>query len=89
LYFLGSTNIGIVALNLTAMSFFFPTHDGVAIEIMVGTDRANQPILRVGKGEYKIPERILKELSEVPAFVEASQQEQVKTYLFAMLNTAN
>jgi hypothetical protein len=71
------------------MSFFFPTHDSVNIEVVVGSDTANRSVLQIGAREFEIPERILNGLSETPGFSMASQQEQVKSYLFEMLGSAS
>jgi hypothetical protein len=71
------------------MSFFFPTHDSVNVEVVVGDDTANGVVLRVGSRQFQIPERLLQALSEMPGFRTASPQEQVKTILFEMVSSAN
>jgi hypothetical protein len=71
------------------MLFFSPTHESVNVEVVVGVDETNLPILKIGDRVFEIPERILKSLSEISGFGAASQQERVKTYLFEMLGSAS
>lgn len=71
------------------MRFFFPAHENVQVDVSVGDTESNQPILKVGNHTFEIPNHILQRLAESPGFKIASAQEQVKSYLFAMLSPQN
>jgi hypothetical protein len=71
------------------MSFFFSTHSSVNVDVVVGDDTALGPILQVGGRKFVIPEQVLESLLEVQGFKNASQQEQVKAFLFEMLSLAS
>jgi hypothetical protein len=71
------------------MDFFFPVHESVQVDVSVGETKSNQPILRVNGQTLEIPSHVLQRLIESPGFKTASSQEQVKSYLFAMLSPQN